>query len=199
MVPAPLCSPSGPRRGLLSCGSTAAVGFCLADLHTSSHSRFPEHRIPGGQGLLSCRPSPCWAEPVPLLCGQPPGHGALTPPSPCTELNVSSMAGLLTVCFWPKSPPLSGSCQRKQFPKWRVLYVHVCIMYICACLWYIYVCMFSLAPHCERVNWTRGRKAVWGEHRSEHREASCLVGTQVMERQAMPTSCFKVSTRRTGR
>lgn len=172
---------------------TAAVGFCLAALPTSSYSRFPERRIPGGQGPLSCRVSPRWAEPVPLLWSAA-GVGGLTPPSPCTDLNVSATAALLTVCFWPKSPALSGSCQRKQFPKWvvkcRVLYAHV------SC---IYTCIFSLAPHCERVNWTRGWKAVWGEHRSGHREASCLAGAQAVERQAVPTSCFKVSARRTGR
>lgn len=69
------------------------------------------------------------------------------------------------------------------------IYIYMCI----------YTCIFSLAPHCERVNWTRGRKAVWGEHRSGHREASCLAGAQVVECQAVPTSCFKVSARRTGR
>ena len=139
MVPAPLRSPSGPRRGLLSCGSDCCGGLlpgCPAHFLSLS---FPEHRISGGQGPLSCRPSPRWAEPVPLLCGQPPGHGALTPPSPCTELNVSAIAGLLTVCFWPKSPPLSGSCQRKQSPSGECctcmsalcIYVHVSSIYVC--------------------------------------------------------------------
>ena len=59
-------------------------------------------------------------------------------------------------------------------------------------------CVFTLAPHCEWVTWTRGRKAVWGEHRSGHRETSRLSGAQAMERQAVPTSCFKVSARRAG-
>lgn len=155
-----MASPSGQREvgpgsplltiwagegGFCPVALTAAVGFCLAALPTSSYSRFPEHRIPGGQGPLSCRLSPRWAEPVPLLWSAA-GVGGLTPPSPCTDLNVSTMAALLTVCFWPKSPALSGSCQRKQFPKWvvkcRVLYAHVYI-YIHV---YIYVYLLIGPP-----------------------------------------------------
>lgn len=93
---------------------TAAVGFlsgCPAHFLLLSFSRA---QIPGGQGPLSCRLSPRWAEPVPLLCQSQMGtHASI----PCTDWNVSATAALLTVCFWPKSSAPQWKLSKETIPK----------------------------------------------------------------------------------